>query len=246
MSARALRLPQVSGLQSAGQLVSHGFPVTSGLSDLLPWPRLRPGAVIGVTSQVPAGMTSLILTVLAGPSKAGAWCAVVGAPRLSAVAASHAGVVLPRLALVPDVAGRDDQVAGALLEGMDVVALRLRDSVRPINAARLAAKARSRGSVLVPFGPVAAGWPSPDVRLVVSRVRWHGLREGRGLLKHCSLTVSAVVRGRRRDITVWPYGRPEVEEQCAERALAPVISLTDRQNVRKGGASSAGNGRAVS
>ena len=245
MSVRAVRTFQMDGLQPAGRLVLQGYPLTDGLSELLPWPRLRPGAVVAVTSRVPVGMTSLIFTILAGPSQAGAWCAVVGAPGVSAAAASRVGICLSRLALVPDVAGRENQVTGVLLEGMDVVALRSRGPVRPADAARLAARARNRGSVLVPFGAGAAQWPGAAARLTVSRLRWHGLKEGRGLLRYCSVTVSSAVKGRRRDITMWPYGRPEIEADGIGR-LAPVISLADRQSARKGGDTSADPGRAVS
>lgn len=246
MSVHALQLPQMNGLRPASQLIPQGFPVDGELSGVLPWPRLRPGAVIGVTSRASAGVTSLVLTLLAGPSKAGAWCAVVGAARLSASAASHAGVKLSHLALVPDSAGRDNQVAGVLMEGMDVVALRLNASVHQKDAVRLAAKARRNGSVLVPFGSESARWPGTDAQLVVSQVRWHGLREGRGLLRHCSLTVSSVVRGQHRHVTLYPYGRPEPETSRVHGRLASVVSLVDRKHMRKGGARSAGSGRAVS
>jgi|GEM_PF-1929725 len=254
MSVSAIRLPSsVGSLRTASQLAdaSVGFPVAEGLADLLPWPRLRPGAIVGVTSRVPAGMTSLIFSLLAGPSAAGAWCAVVGSARLSAEAASHAGIQLSKLALVPHLDGRANQVTGALLEGIDVVAVEVRDSIRPADAARLAAKARNRGSVLVPFGLAAAQWPNADSVLTVSEANWYGLRNGRGLLKHCRLTVSATVRGRRREVVLWPYGRPDTSRLVDERPrLAPVISLADRKDNRKdnrrGGKPGAGTGRAVS
>ncbi|TQL79106.1 hypothetical protein FB566_4707 [Stackebrandtia endophytica] len=250
MSVSAIRLPSsVGSLRPASQLAdaSVGFPVADGLGDVLPWPRLRPGVVVGITSRVPAGMTSLVFSLLAGPSKAGSWCAVVGASRLSAEAASHAGVQLSRLALVPYLDGRSHQVTAALLEGIDVVAVNAQESIRPADAARLAAKARNRGSVLVPFGAAAARWPNADLMLTVSEASWYGLRSGRGVLKHCRLTVSATVRGREREVVLWPYGRPTAWQSVDERAgLAPVISLSERKDNRRGGRPGAGTGRAVS
>ncbi|GAA4899312.1 hypothetical protein LX16_0784 [Stackebrandtia albiflava] len=236
-----LRSPVAAMLRPASELAGPpGLPVHRDLADLLPWPRLRPGTIIGVTSRAPAGLTSVVLALLTEASQAGAWCALVGAREVSPHAAAHVGVALSRLALVPDPGDRDDQVTGALLEGLDVVAVRTGRPVSRRTAARLAGKARNRGGVLVPFGPAATDWPDADARLDVIGARWYGLDTGRGLLRHCRLTVAATVHGRRREATVWPYGRPAAAERTA-----PVISLFNRRDV-KGGDPGAGHGRTVS
>jgi len=62
-----------------------------------------------------------MIGLLAAASQAGSWCAVVGMPSLSAVAAAEAGVVLDRLALVPYPGPEWSTVVAALLDGIDVV-----------------------------------------------------------------------------------------------------------------------------
>jgi len=72
-------------------------------------------------------------------------------------------------------------------------------------AGRLAARARQRGSVLVPFGR----WDGADVTLQVVRGRWDGLGAGHGRLRRREVTIAASGRGaaaRPREITVWMPG----------------------------------------
>ena len=124
------------------------LPVLSALSPLLP-DGLRRGSAVAVR-----GSAGLLLALLAGPSRAGAWCAVVGLPGLGLVAAAETGVALERLALVPDPGPDWAAVAGALLDAMDVVVVAPRGRVLDGDVRRLAARARQRGAVLVPFGAV--------------------------------------------------------------------------------------------
>ena len=46
--------------------------------------------------------SSLALALMAGPSAAGEWCAVIGVPDLGLEAASELGIALERLILVPE------------------------------------------------------------------------------------------------------------------------------------------------
>ena len=240
MSADVLAaLARRGELRRAGELA--GFPDTTGLvvspelAALLPWPRLRRGATVAIApGTTSTGATSLLLALLAAVSHNGAWCALVGAGDLSPVAAAQAGVSLSRLALVPDPADRCEAVTGALLDGVDVVAVQLCAAPRPSDAQRLMARARRRDAVLVPFGPGAAGWPGADAAWRVDTVRWLGLRAGGGLLRHCELSVSSRIRGRRSQGAVWPYGRPEETRNVAVRRLAPVVRPTDHRDGPKG------------
>jgi hypothetical protein len=125
------------------------LPVLPALEPLFPAGGLRRGSAVAVR-----GSASLLLALLAGPSGRGAWCGVVGLPGLGLAAAAEAGIALERLALVPD-PGRDwAAVAAALLDAMEVVVVAPRGRVPDADVRRLAARARQRGAVLVPFGPV--------------------------------------------------------------------------------------------
>ena len=73
---------------------------------LLPWPGgIRRGATVAVT-----GSTSLLIAVLAGAMREGAWAAVVGMPAIGALAAQEYGIDLSRSYMVGD--KRSDLQAG--------------------------------------------------------------------------------------------------------------------------------------
>ncbi|HUY29944.1 MAG TPA: hypothetical protein VMV02_02985 [Acidimicrobiales bacterium] len=182
------------------------LPVLEPFADLLGSSGLRRGGTVVVSGSDVPGATSLLLALLAGPSAGGAWCAVVGAPDLGLVAAAELGVALSHLLLVPEPGRRLAQVAGALLEGCDVVCVRASSALAAPEARRLAARARERRAVLVlatgrtagsagaiagparPSRPGAGagrgagtGWPgTPDVRLEVTAGRFSGPGQGDG------------------------------------------------------------------
>ena len=110
------------------------LPVLPALEPLFPAGGLRRGSAVSVR-----GSASLLLALLAGPSRRGAWCGVVGLSGLGLVAAAEAGIALDRLALVPD-PGRDwAAVAAALLDAMEVVVVVPRGRVPDADVRRLAA-----------------------------------------------------------------------------------------------------------
>jgi len=165
------------------------LPVAPALERLFPGKGMRRGTVVGVT-----GSVALALAVLAGPSQAGSWSAVVGLPDLGALAAEELGVDLARCALVPDPGPTWPTVVAALLDAIDVVAVRPPGGgrVRAADAGRLAARARERGSVLV----VVGAWPEgPDVRLTAAGAEWRGLDRGHGALTGRRLSVVGSGRG---------------------------------------------------
>lgn len=191
------------------------FPLRDELRKLLPWHGLRRGATVTVAGG--PGATSVLLALIAGPVRAGSWCAVVGVPALGSEAAAELGVDLRRLALVPEPGGEWATVTAALLDGMDIVVVRPPGPVATRLARRLAARARQRGSVLVPYGV----WDGADVVLRATGQVWHGLGTGQGRLRSRELDIVSYGRGaatRPRRATLWlpagdpaPHaGRPEV------------------------------------
>jgi hypothetical protein len=195
-----------SGADEAG--AHRILPVLPELSRLLPSHGLRRGSTVAVAAgpSAPAsGGTSLLLALLAGASRAGSWCAVVGVPELGALAAAEGGIALDRLALVPNPGPEWPTVVAALIDGVDVVVMAVPGPVSASIASRLVARARQRGSVLMPFGH----WDGADVTLQVVRGRWDGLGAGHGRLRRREVTIAARGRGaaaRPREITVWMPG----------------------------------------
>jgi hypothetical protein len=115
---------------------------------------------------------------------------VVGLPAVNPVAAAELGVDLERMALVPAPGPDWAEVVGALLDGVDLVAVAAPAAMTVAVARRLAARARQRGSVLVCVGQ----WPGAELTIEADRGVWHGLGVGRGRLRCRSVTL--VVRGR--------------------------------------------------
>ncbi|MFI9527496.1 hypothetical protein [Micromonospora rosaria] len=183
------------------------LPVAPELTGLLPSRGLRRGSTVAVAAGRPRhhGGTSLVLALLAEASRAGSWCAVVGVPTFGAGAAAEVGIALDRLALVPDPGPEWATVIAALIDGVDVVVAAVPGAVAPSVADRLAARARQRGSVFVPYGR----WDGADVTLRVVRGVWEGLGPGRGRLRRREVTVSARGRGaaaRPKEIRIWLPG----------------------------------------
>ncbi len=210
--------PAVRPVAMAGERL---LPVLPALEPLLPSAGLRRGSIVAV-----AGSTSLALAVVAAASAGGSWAAAVGMPDLGPVAAAELGIVLERFALVPaPVAGAGPGgwagVVATLLDALDVVVARPGRHVRPVDAHRLTARARERGSVLV----VAGGpWEGADVRLTVERAEWDGLGEGCGRLLARRVEVVAGGRGpaaRERRVALWlphPDGGVALAEPAPPRA----------------------------
>ena len=220
--------------QHVGVRTAPPLPVADALRPILP-DGLRRGSTVTVS-----GSVSLLLALLGAASADGAWCALVGFPRLSAEAAREYGVELTRLALVPAPGSGWTTAVGALLDAVDVVAVRppvargqrgqRGSTLAPGDVRRLAARARSKDAVLVPFvaADTPSAWPGADVRLHAHAGVWSGLGDGgTGRLRHRRVEVSAGGRG--------PSARPRSASlllpapggglAAAADDLAPVIDL---------------------
>jgi hypothetical protein len=178
------------------------LPVHPALGELLP-SGLRRGSTLSV-----AGSVSLLLALLGAGSAAGAWCALVGLPSISAEAAAEQGIELARLAIVPAADPATWATAvGALLDAVDIVAARPPPRLTPGDVRRLAARARSHDAVLITYLTGAeASWPGTEVTLQAADGEWSGLGAGYGRLRQRRLTVRASGRGqaaRPRSASLW-------------------------------------------
>ncbi|MGH3830565.1 MAG: hypothetical protein ACRDRS_08980 [Pseudonocardiaceae bacterium] len=169
------------------------FPVVAPLAPLLPSGGLRRGSVVAVR-----GSMALLLALLSVATARGVWAAVVGVGDLGVLAAAEAGVVVQRLALIPRPGSDPAPVAAALLDGVGLVALAGADRMSPGARRSLAARARQRGSVLLPLGR----WPGAEVELDCHVEAWYGAEAGYGWLRSREVVVRAVGRG--------AAGRPRV------------------------------------
>jgi hypothetical protein len=196
--------------ETAGSGTDRMLPVLPELRELFPGRGIRRGSTVVVTpAPRVSGSTSLLLALLAAASRAGSWCAVVGMPQLGLLAASEIGVQLDRLALIPHPGPQWTNVVAALLDGFDVVVIAPAGPVAASVRTQLAARARQRGSVLVPFA--GQGWDGADLALSPEDSAWHGIGQGSGRLRSRALTVRSRGRGsadRPRHITMWLPGPP--------------------------------------
>jgi hypothetical protein len=205
--------------QRVGLRAAPPLPVAAPLASLLPG-GLRRGSTVSVQ-----GSMSLLLALLGAASADGAWCALVGFPRISAEAAREYGIDLRRLAFVPAPGAAWPTAVGALLDAVDIVAARPPPGLVPGDVRRLAGRARSKDAVLVPYVGSAA-WPGADVRLATRGGTWTGIDAGTGRLRARTVEVTATGRGaaaRARSTHLWlPADGGGLD---VATPLAPVIDL---------------------
>ncbi len=167
-------------------------------------PALVRGSVVVVDGAPGAGATSVALALCAAATAAGEWAALVDLEgTLGGEAGAAAGVALERFAVArrvpPD---RWATAVAVLLDGVSVVVAEVPRRVRPADAHRLVARARERGTVLLPLTGPRNRWPaSAAQRVHVEGGAWPGLTTGGGLLATRSPTVR-VVAGAREQVGV--------------------------------------------
>lgn len=171
------RMARLETGTTAPPLETH--PALSGLV------QLRAGAAYSVDS------ATLALALLAGPSRAGSWCGVVGVADFGAEAAAGLGVDLARTVLVPEPEGQWLEVTAALADVVTLVVVRppagARGRITPTVSERLGARLRKRGSALVVWGE----WPRCEARLTTREPAWSGVGEGHGHLRARRIVVEA-------------------------------------------------------
>lgn len=161
------------------------LPVLPALAQLLPGGGLRPGCAYSIASS-----SALLSALLAGASHAGSWCGVVGIPQFGAEAAERLGVDLSRLVMIPEPGPRWLAVTATIAEVLAVVAVRPGGRASDGDIARLAARLRDRGTVLLVQGP----WAQAEAAIGVGDPEWAGLGNGHGYLAGRELTVTVTSR----------------------------------------------------
>lgn len=170
------RVNQMQGRPAAQPVATH--PAFAGLL------QLQTGSTYCVDSM------SLATALMAGPSADGAWCGVVGSAELGLEAAAAAGVELRRTILVPDPGESWLEVTAALIDVLGVVVLRAPAQVAAKDVARVAARLRQRGGILLVHGE----WPRSEARLTMRDAEWVGVGHGHGHLQARQVTIE-VQRG---------------------------------------------------
>jgi hypothetical protein len=169
------------------------LPVLPALRELLPRGLAR-GTVVAV-----AEFGLLCLALAAAASADGAWCGIAGLPEAGVLAAAGLGLDAGRILLVPDPGPAWPQVTASLLDGCELVLLRLPRPTGGTTGGTGPAQARRRLEATLRRGRgvllVAGDWPGAQHRLRVVTQRWTGLGDGHGRLRACCAQVAADGRG---------------------------------------------------
>lgn len=198
---------RMHGMQDA--LPRMPVPTAPELSGLV---ELRTGGAYQVDS------AGLALALLATPSQAGGWSALVGVDDVGIEAAVEAGVDLDRTVLVPDPGEHWLEVTAALVDVIPMVLLRPPARVAERAASRLGARLRKRSATLLTLG----AWPGCEARLSVAESRWVGADGGHGRLR-ARQVVLACSRGSApaQHATVW-LPAADAPLRGVEEAAAPL------------------------
>jgi hypothetical protein len=172
------------------------IPTHPAIAGLLPGGGLQQGAAYSVERSA-----MLLMTLLATPSAAGTWCAVVGMPEFGVEAAQHFGVNLERLVLVPHPGEQWLAVTATIADVMGLVVTRPPKRATDSNVARLAARLRQRGTTMLVLG----SWPQTEAMLSLTQSQWHGIGAGHGHLaaREVTVTVTSRASGRPRSTRLW-------------------------------------------
>jgi hypothetical protein len=196
----------------------HSLPVLPGLRELLPGGGLARGSVVTVPE---VGL--LLLTLAAGASAEGAWCALAGVQEAGVLAAVDLGLCPERTLLTPRLGPHWPQVVSSLVDGCEIVIVRPPTAAPAQLRRRMEATLRRAGGVLL----VAGEWPGAQLQLRVLRREWSGLGEGRGRLRACRAEVSVYGRGAAgRPQTSWLW--LPAEDGTVRPAAPPEISTALR------------------
>lgn len=157
-----------------------------------------------------SGATSLALALLAKATTAGMWCSIVGPPDLGLVGAVELGVDLERLVVVAAPRLRAATAIGALVEGCDVVLLRLPLAMTRTEMLRLSARARQRRVLVVLLSDPrsrAVAWPeAPDITVQIRSSVFYGIESGSGRIAGRRVEIETMHRrsgGLQAPVALW-------------------------------------------
>ncbi|HYI57884.1 MAG TPA: hypothetical protein VEX66_06925 [Microlunatus sp.] len=165
-----------------GAAVARRLPLLPGLTDLV---TLQTGMVASLDSP------ALAMSLMAGPSQAGDWTAVVGVPEFGFDAALAFGVDLGRCIVVSEPGEHWLSVTAGLVEVTSLVLVRPPVPVSDQQAMRMLARLRQKDAALLVDTELLGdrAWPRPQRRLTVTDSRWSGLGRGHGHLQGRRVTV---------------------------------------------------------
>jgi hypothetical protein len=123
---------------------------------------------------------------MAGPSQAGEWSAVVGAPEFGLEAAADFGLALERTIVVPAPGEHWLSVTAGLADVVSVVLVKPSSPVTEHQAERLRSRLRQKDAALICWGR----WPRCDAEVSISASSWSGLGQGHGHLQGREVEVS--------------------------------------------------------
>ena len=152
-----------------GVSAAPDLPLLPALAQVL---TVRAGTVCSVDTP------GLALALAAGASRSGAWVGFSGVPEIGWEAAAELGIDLDRSVSVPFPREHWLSVTSALIDVVAVVVSRPVGRVGEAQAAKVSARLRQRGAVLI----VDGDWPRAAVRLRTLANEWAGLGSGHGHL----------------------------------------------------------------
>jgi hypothetical protein len=173
-----------------GAAVTRTLDSLPGLAGVL---QLKTGGAYAVES------LSLAMALMAGPSHAGEWSAVVGVPDFGLAAAASYGLDLDRTVIVPRPGEHWLSVAAGLLEAATVVAIRPPARVTEHQAERLRSRLRQKDASLICLGE----WPRADATVRIVRSTWMGLGRGHGHLTSRLVDIEVQQSGPVRRASLW-------------------------------------------
>jgi hypothetical protein len=218
-SARRARAAELSRDHLAATFSRQTTPVVAG-EDLVPLllplqqalgvDGLRRGSTVLLGGEEGFGATSLALALLAKATTDGMWCSIVGPPDLGLVAAVELGVDLERLVVVAAPRVRAATAIGALVEGCDVVMLRLPLAMTRTEMLRLGARARQRRVLVVLLSDPrsrAVAWPeAPDITVQIRSSVFYGIESGSGRIAGRRVEIETMHRrsgGLQAPVALW-------------------------------------------